>query len=94
MRFYRSTPPAAFARIIAALRPLDVPALVVWGAHDRFLRVNQAERQREAFPSAQVVVLSDSAHYPPLDDPHAVAAAVVPFLRAQLGGPAAASPDR
>lgn len=80
-RFYRSTPSGAFEILVPALRELDRPALVVWGAHDRFVPVVQAERQRLSFPSAEVVVLPDSGHYPHLDDPDGVAAAVVPFLR-------------
>ena len=83
-RFYRTSPASSFARLAASLRRHDKPALVVWGAHDRFLGVDQAERQREAFPSAEVVVLPDSGHYAHLDDPEGVADAVVPFLRRQV----------
>jgi pimeloyl-ACP methyl ester carboxylesterase len=79
LRFYRAR--LEGNRIAAALRPHDHPALVVWGAHDRFTRVEQAERQRESFPSADIVVLPESGHYPHLEDPPAVAAAVIPFLR-------------
>lgn len=85
LRFYRATPASAFEILTPALRAMDRPALVVWGAHDRFLPVVQAERQRLSFPSAEVVVLPDSGHYPHLDDPEGVAAVVVPFLR-QHGG--------
>jgi len=46
--------------------------------------VEQAERQRQTFPSAEVVVLDDSGHWPHIDDPEAAAEAVVPFLRRQL----------
>ena len=84
LRFYRSSPPSALERIAPSLRKLDRPALVVWGAHDPFVPVEQAERQRESFPSADVVVLEDSNHYAHLDDPERVAEVVVPFLRRQL----------
>ena len=87
-RFYRSSPASSYARLAASLRRHDRPALVVWGAHDRFLPADQAERQREAFPSAEVVVLPDSGHYAHLDDPEGVAGVVVPFLQRQL------SPER
>jgi pimeloyl-ACP methyl ester carboxylesterase len=63
---------------------LDRPALVVWGGSDPFVPVRHAEQQRKAFPRAEVVVLQDSSHWPFLDDPEGVAAAVVPFLRAQV----------
>jgi len=87
LKLYRSMlrpgprPPGA-----RALRPLDRPALVVWGAKDPFVSVDYAERQKEAFPRAKVVVLEDSGHWPFIDDPEATSNAVIPFLRRQLGG--------
>jgi pimeloyl-ACP methyl ester carboxylesterase len=86
LRFYRATPASATEPIVSALRRLDRPALVLWGAHDRFVPLEQAERQRESFPRAEVVVLPESGHYPHLDDPARVAEAVVPFLRQRLSG--------
>jgi len=68
------------------LRPLARPALVVWGKHDPYLPVQLANRQREVFPNAQVVVLEQSGHWPFADDPAGVAEVVVPFLRHMLGG--------
>jgi pimeloyl-ACP methyl ester carboxylesterase len=87
LRFWRATPPTALERIAPVLRRLDRPALVLWGAHDRFSSVAQAERQRESFPSAEVLVFGKSGHYPHLDDPEGVAEAVVPFLRRQVEAP-------
>jgi len=84
-RFYRATPAEAFELLGPTLRTLDPPALVIWGAHDPAVGVEQAERQRETFPSAQVVVLDDSGHWPMLDDPASVEAALVPFLRRHVG---------
>ncbi|HZB31360.1 MAG TPA: alpha/beta hydrolase [Streptosporangiaceae bacterium] len=57
----------------------DLPVLVIWGAHDPYLRVEQAEIQRRTFPHAEVVVLPDSGHWPFADDPDAVGAAVGGF---------------
>jgi pimeloyl-ACP methyl ester carboxylesterase len=48
-----------------------------------------AERQREVFPDAQVVVLNGSGHWPFGDDPERVAQVVVPFLRRVMGHEAA-----
>jgi pimeloyl-ACP methyl ester carboxylesterase len=84
LRFYRSAPPASIERLAPTLRHLDRPALVVWGAHDRFLPVEQAELQRESFPSAEVVVFEDSGHWPFLDDAERAAEVIVPFLRRQV----------
>lgn len=84
LSFYRATPEKAMERLIEPLARLDVPALVIWGAHDPAVPVEQAWRQRESFPSAEVVVLDDSGHWPYLDDPDATAGAVVPFLERRL----------
>jgi pimeloyl-ACP methyl ester carboxylesterase/2-polyprenyl-6-methoxyphenol hydroxylase-like FAD-dependent oxidoreductase len=82
LRLYRSVPDvaAAGAELAAALRPLDRPALVLWGRHDPYLPVALAARQRDAFPHAQIRVLDGSGHWPFVDDADAVAAAVTAFL--------------
>ena len=67
-----------------ALRPLDLPALVVWGAHDPYISVEFAERQRQVFPRAEIRILPGSGHWPFADDPEAVAQVVLPFLRKQF----------
>ncbi|MGH3713691.1 MAG: alpha/beta fold hydrolase [Micromonosporaceae bacterium] len=76
------------AQAAARLRGLDVPVLVLWGARDAYLPVAQAYRQREVFPQAEVVELADSGHWPFLDNPDAVAGAVLPFLRRVVGSTA------
>jgi pimeloyl-ACP methyl ester carboxylesterase/2-polyprenyl-6-methoxyphenol hydroxylase-like FAD-dependent oxidoreductase len=82
LRLYRSVPDvsAAGEALAAALRGLDRPALVLWGRHDPYLPVALAERQREAFPRAEVRVLDRSGHWPFVDDPDTVAAAITAFL--------------
>jgi pimeloyl-ACP methyl ester carboxylesterase len=89
LQLYRATPrPAEMAgRQAAALRPHEIPALVVWGARDPYLGVELAERQRRAFPTALVVVLADSGHWPFADDPERTAETILPFLRAQAARP-------
>ncbi len=77
---YRSVTETRAEALIAALRPLDRPALVLWGAHDPYLPVAFAERQREAFPSAEVVVLPDSGHWPFVDAADIVAERLASFL--------------
>jgi len=68
-------------QLAATLHALDRPALVLWGAADPYIPVEQAERNREAFPSAVVQVMPDSGHWPFADDPEGAAAHVIPFLR-------------
>lgn len=85
LRLYRATPADRMGGLRDALRPLDRPALVVWGAADPYIGVEHAERQRETFPRAEVVRLDRSGHWPMLDAPERVAEAVVPFVAGQLG---------
>ena len=72
----------------AALRPLTALPLVVWGRNDPYIPVEQAERQRQTFPSARVVVLDHSGHWPFVDDLEGVAGPVLKFLREMTEAPA------
>ena len=85
LKLYRATPdPGGDGRRQAeALRPHDIPALVVWGARDPYIGVEVAPRQQDAFPRAQVHVFEDSGHWPFVDDPERTAQVVIPFLREQ-----------
>jgi pimeloyl-ACP methyl ester carboxylesterase/2-polyprenyl-6-methoxyphenol hydroxylase-like FAD-dependent oxidoreductase len=85
LRLYRSVDDVAAAGEprARALRALDRPVLVLWGRHDPYLPVAHAERQREAFPRAEVRVLEHSGHWPFVDDPVTVAGALRAFLDGQ-----------
>jgi pimeloyl-ACP methyl ester carboxylesterase len=67
-----------------ALRPLDLPALVIWGERDPFIPANHAEDQRQAFPHARIVRLADAGHWVHIDSARRVRSLVVPFLRPKL----------
>jgi pimeloyl-ACP methyl ester carboxylesterase len=88
LRLYRATdaPGESAKQLSAVLRPLDRPAIVVWGRHDPYIPVEQAERQRETFPRVRIEILDGSGHWPYADDPEGVAELVVPFLEQQLSG--------
>jgi pimeloyl-ACP methyl ester carboxylesterase len=89
LKLYRSSDLGADTPALSsALLPLDRPALVIWGDGDVYLPVAYAERQREAFPAAEVVVIRGAGHWPFVDDPDAVREPLVSFLRAQIGAPA------
>jgi pimeloyl-ACP methyl ester carboxylesterase len=87
LRLYRATdnPSGASHDLIARLRPLGLPALVIWGEHDAYLPVEYASRQREAFPEAEVHVLTDSGHWPFVDAEPAVQRLLAEFLQRQVG---------
>jgi pimeloyl-ACP methyl ester carboxylesterase len=86
VKLYRATDPGALGHPSDRLRERNPPALVIWGGRDPYLPVAYAERQRDAFPSAEVVVLPDSGHWPHHDDPDTVAAQIRPFLRKVVHG--------
>jgi pimeloyl-ACP methyl ester carboxylesterase/2-polyprenyl-6-methoxyphenol hydroxylase-like FAD-dependent oxidoreductase len=96
LELYRSVPDVAGAgeRLAQALRPLDRPALVLWGRHDPYIPVINAERQRAAFPRAEIRVLERSGHWPFVDDPATVTAALTGFLATHAGRPTLREPDR
>ena len=84
---YRATPASALGALRAPLHELDRPALVVWGTTDAYIPWQQADRQRESFPSAHVELLEGLGHWPFIEDPARVAEVVIPFLREQIRGP-------
>ena len=96
LRLYRSLDDVAAAgeTLAAALRPLDRPALVLWGRHDPYLPAALAPRQRDAFPHAEIHVLERSGHWPFVDDPATVTAAMTGFLAKHAGAPPRRVPDR
>jgi pimeloyl-ACP methyl ester carboxylesterase len=88
LRLYRASdhPDRMGARHAAALRELRPPALVVWGMGDPYLKPSLGERQREALPDLRFVPIEGAGHWVFADAPEQVAAEVVPFLRAHVGG--------
>jgi pimeloyl-ACP methyl ester carboxylesterase len=96
LELYRSVPDVARdgEQLARALRPLDRPALVLWGRRDPYMPVANAERQRAAFPRAEIRVLERSGHWPFVDDPATVTAALTGFLARHAGAPASERADR
>lgn len=85
LELYRATPDPGqtAAELGAAIAAQRKPALVIWGAKDPYIGAEYAERQREFFDVRDVVTLPGSGHWAFQDDPDAVAAALLPFLREQ-----------
>lgn len=65
-----------------ALRALNVPALVLWADRDPFFAVQEGERLARAIPRARLVVLEDTGHFVPEEQPAAVARALREHLAA------------
>jgi pimeloyl-ACP methyl ester carboxylesterase len=66
----------------AALGEVAVPALVVWGEHDQFVPVAQAQDWRQALRDAEAWVLPRCGHLPQLEKPRELAARLKAFLAA------------
>ena len=66
-----------------ALKPLRLPALVLWGDGDRYLPVRYAAVQNDYF-DADVHIMPGCGHWPMIDEPEQVRALLIPFLQRQL----------
>ncbi|MGN6215442.1 MAG: alpha/beta fold hydrolase [Solirubrobacterales bacterium] len=82
LKLYRATdePGSMSEGLIGLFKDRDIPALVIWGEHDAYLPASYAQRQREAFPSAEVHVLPVSGHWPFADAPDTVERIFTDFL--------------
>lgn len=76
-------------RWVGALQTADTPLRLICGALDPVSGLHMSERYRELVPRADIVVLDDVGHFPQLEDPERVFAAVAAFFpgdNAQAGG--------
>lgn len=64
-------------RWVTALETTDVPLAFVWGMLDPISGAHVADRIRERMPDAPFTALADVAHWPPLEAPQRVAAAIL-----------------
>lgn len=64
----------------ATVSRLSAPLLVMRGTRDCIISDGEAQRMLDAAPHASSVVIPGAAHVPQWSHPHAVAAAVAPFL--------------
>ncbi len=65
-----------FPRLLTAI---SIPTLILWGAYDRTTRVKYAHIIHRHIPHAQVVIVPESAHSVPLEQPERFVRAVVEF---------------
>ncbi len=62
-------------------RPIRVPTLIVWGLQDRMLDSEMLDAHRSVVDPLSIVRLDDAGHWPHVESPVAVNAALVDFLR-------------
>jgi pimeloyl-ACP methyl ester carboxylesterase len=80
LRLLRAATPAAREEAGRALRTLDVPALVAWGARDPWFPTRHGQAYAAVLPQSELVVLPDAGHWPWLEDP-ALVGRILRFLR-------------
>ena len=80
LRPYRSTRQQDMDALVGPLRGRDPDTLVVFGAADVYIPVEQAERQRRAFPRARVEILPGIGHWAWLEQPDRVCRVRCPVL--------------
>jgi pimeloyl-ACP methyl ester carboxylesterase len=59
-----------------------VPTLIVWGERDRTIPLEHGRAAHEAIPNSRFVTLPPAAHFPHLEDPEGLAAALGEFFEA------------
>ena len=69
-------------RLRRRLARIGVPTLLAWGEHDRLAPLVCAEAWRKEIPRARLVTFAHSGHVPHLEEPAAVASAVIEFCEA------------
>ena len=62
---------------MTALEQTDVPLRFIWGMLDPVSGAHMAERIRQRLPAAPFVALDDVGHWPMLEAPGRVAAAIL-----------------
>lgn len=85
-----STPPDGVIGALAAMRDrvdsqpdlaqIDVPTLLIHGTDDQIVPLTEAQEMANAIPGAELVVLPDAGHLPPIEQPDAFNRALARFL--------------
>lgn len=66
--------------LLEPLRDRALPTLLIWGEDDEFQPLGYAERYAHEIPGARLLRIPNARHIPTVEDPRAVAAALVSFL--------------
>jgi pyruvate,water dikinase len=70
----------------AGLRPVDVPAVLLWGSEDRVLGADQVDDYRRLLPRASVDVVPGWGHFPMVEQPAEYAATVTAIVQRLIAG--------
>jgi pimeloyl-ACP methyl ester carboxylesterase len=84
--FMRGIRPADLLDVSTRLDRFDKPVLLVWGAADRFFKLDFARRLAAVFPHARLVEVEGGRTFVPLDEPQRVADEIQHALATSPGG--------
>jgi pimeloyl-ACP methyl ester carboxylesterase len=71
---------AEVARLSKEIARIDVPTLIIWGAHDRLIPPRQADLLGQAIPNSQKPSFLESGHVPHEEQPAQTASLIEKFL--------------
>ena len=80
LELYRSFDPDELKPYQERLAALGVPALILWGQQDQYIRLDYASRFAREIPGARLVLLEHARHFLFEDEPERCAEAVIDFL--------------
>ena len=72
----------------AKLAKFDRPALIVWGAADKFFKVSLGERLAKTIPGARLVRIEGAVTFVMQDEPDRLAELIAGFVREPVAAPA------
>jgi pimeloyl-ACP methyl ester carboxylesterase len=78
---YRKMMSAPATGSVVELESLTLPALVVWGAEDRLIRVEAGRQAAHRLPAGEFATIPRCGHLPMEERPAELLALMVPFLR-------------
>ncbi len=76
----RQLVPERYGAFAAAYPRLTMPALLIWGEHDRIIRCQIGERLQRELPDSRLLLLPECGHNPHEEEPQRVYAAISDFL--------------
>jgi haloalkane dehalogenase len=86
LELYRSGDFSKLEPYEGCVAALGVPALLLWGAQDRFASVRMASRFESELPDSELRVFEDAGHFVWEDEPSGTSSALVDFLERRVRG--------
>lgn len=76
---YGWSPTLHSRHMVQRLHRIDVPTQLIWGAQDRIVGLDYANKWQQGIPGATLTVIDHAGHYPQIEQPRPFVAAVERF---------------